>query len=146
MSKTVGHVPFNLTSIMSLALLCTSLCLFRLRRFLPRSILPVEFEGFDMRPHYRPFDEARASGGLSFRIVFRIVTMSGCECKPDRNGSIPTGESSEFNFTAKNPAQEGKLFFRAIQIHEDGTKSESTGAEGTRSPSPSVDAKRPAGQ
>ena len=62
------------------------------------------------------------------------------------NGSIPTGESSVFNFTAKNPAQEGKLFFKAIQIYEDGTKSEWTGAEGTRTPSPAVDVKRPAGQ
>jgi uncharacterized protein YcnI len=59
------------------------------------------------------------------------------------NGSIPTGESAAFNFTAKNPGHEGKLFFKAIQIYEDGTKSEWTGAEGTRTPSPAVDIKRP---
>src|SRR5207253_2588894 len=62
------------------------------------------------------------------------------------NGSIPTGESSLFTFTAKNPTQQGKLFFKAIQIYEDGTKSEWTGAEGTRTPSPVVDVKRRAGQ
>jgi uncharacterized protein YcnI len=57
-------------------------------------------------------------------------------------GSIPTGESAVFTFTAKNPAQEGKLFFKAIQIYEDGTKSEWTGAEGTRTPAPAVSVKK----
>jgi len=56
-------------------------------------------------------------------------------------GSIPTGESSEFNFTARNPSQESKLIWRVIQIYEDGSKSEWTGAEGTRTPAPVVEVK-----
>jgi Domain of unkown function (DUF1775) len=51
-------------------------------------------------------------------------------------GSIPTGESSEFNFMARNPAEERKLIWKVIQIYEDGSKSEWTGAEGSRTPSP----------
>jgi uncharacterized protein YcnI len=61
-------------------------------------------------------------------------------------GSIPTGESAVFSFTGKSPAQEGKLLFKAIQIYGDGTKSEWTGAEGTRTPAPAVTVKRPAAQ
>ena len=58
-------------------------------------------------------------------------------------GSIPTGESAAFSFTARNPSDEGKLFFKAIQIYEDGTKSEWTGAEGSRTPAPAVELKKP---
>jgi uncharacterized protein YcnI len=57
-------------------------------------------------------------------------------------GSIPTGESAVFSFTARNPGDEGKLFFKAIQIYEDGTKSEWTGAEGSRTPAPAVELKK----
>jgi uncharacterized protein YcnI len=56
-------------------------------------------------------------------------------------GSIPTGESTQFNFTATNPKRVGKLSFKAIQTYEDGTKSEWTGAEGTRTPAPVVELK-----
>lgn len=56
-------------------------------------------------------------------------------------GSIPPGESSQFNFTARNPKEAGKVFFKAIQIYEDGTRSEWTGAEGTRTPAPAVELK-----
>jgi uncharacterized protein YcnI len=58
-------------------------------------------------------------------------------------GSIPTGESAAFNFTARNPGDEGKLFFKAIQVYEDGTKSEWTGAEGSRTPAPAVELRKP---
>jgi uncharacterized protein YcnI len=58
-------------------------------------------------------------------------------------GSIPTGESAAFTFSARNPSSEGKLFFKAIQIYEDGTKSEWTGAEGSRTPAPAVELKKP---
>jgi uncharacterized protein YcnI len=56
-------------------------------------------------------------------------------------GSIPTGESVTFNFRARNPIETGKLIFKAIQIYEDGTKSEWTGPEGSRTPSPIVELK-----
>lgn len=59
-------------------------------------------------------------------------------------GSIPPGESAVFNFTARNPSDEGKLFFKAIQIYEDGTRSEWTGAEESRTPAPAVEVKRSA--
>ena len=58
-------------------------------------------------------------------------------------GSIPPGESAAFNFTARNPSDEGKLLFKAIQIYEDGTKSEWTGAEGSRTPAPAVELRKP---
>ena len=56
-------------------------------------------------------------------------------------GSIPTGESVIFNFRARNPIEAGKLIFKAIQIYEDGTKSEWTGPEGSRTPAPLVEIK-----
>ncbi len=59
-------------------------------------------------------------------------------------GSIPPGESSQFNFTAKNPNDEGKLSWRVIQVYQDGTKSEWTGEEGSRTPAPVVTIKKAA--
>jgi uncharacterized protein YcnI len=56
--------------------------------------------------------------------------------------SIPTGESSQFKFTAQNPNQEGKLFLKVIQIYEDGSKSEWTGLEGSRTPAPVIQVKK----
>src|SRR5262245_33823251 len=58
------------------------------------------------------------------------------------NGSLGPGESTQFNFTARNPATEGKLVFKAIQTYEDGTKSEWTGPEGSRAPAPVVELKK----
>lgn len=57
-------------------------------------------------------------------------------------GSIPPGESSVFNFAARNPSEEGKVFFKAVQIYEDGTRSEWTGPEGSRTPAPVVEVKK----
>ncbi len=51
-------------------------------------------------------------------------------------GSIPFAEYREFYFNAVNPASEMKLEWKAIQIYEDGTRSEWTGPEGSRSPVP----------
>jgi uncharacterized protein YcnI len=50
-------------------------------------------------------------------------------------GSIPFAEYREFVFEAKNPSTEAKLEWKAIQTYEDGTRSEWTGPEGSRSPS-----------
>ncbi len=50
-------------------------------------------------------------------------------------GSIPFAEYREFHFSAVNPAAEMKLEWKAIQTYEDGTRSEWTGPEGSRSPS-----------
>ena len=57
----------------------------------------------------------------------RGVTWSG--------GSIPFAEYKEFVFEAKNPSTEAKIEWKVIQIYEDGTRSEWTGPEGSRSPS-----------
>jgi uncharacterized protein YcnI len=49
-------------------------------------------------------------------------------------GSIPFAEYREFVFEAKNPSTETKLGWKVIQIYEDGTRSEWTGPESSRSP------------
>ena len=54
-------------------------------------------------------------------------------------GSIPTGKSESFRFTAQNPNAAGMLLLKVIQIYEDGTRSEWTGEAGTRTPAPSVE-------
>jgi uncharacterized protein YcnI len=54
-------------------------------------------------------------------------------------GSIPPGESAEFYFTGRNPGREGTLAWKVIQIYEDGSKSEWTGAAGSRTPAPVVE-------
>jgi uncharacterized protein YcnI len=54
------------------------------------------------------------------------VTWSG--------SSIPFAEYREFVFQAKNPSTETKLEWKVIQIYEDGTRSEWTGPETSRSP------------
>ena len=51
-------------------------------------------------------------------------------------GSIPFSEYREFYFVAKNPMAEMKLAWKAVQIYENGTRSEWTGPEGSRTPSP----------
>ena len=51
-------------------------------------------------------------------------------------GSIPFAEYREFYFSAKNPATEMKLEWKAIQIYKDGTRSEWTSPENSRTPSP----------
>ena len=60
------------------------------------------------------------------------------------NGSLGPGESTQFNFTARNPGTEGKLIFKAIQTYQDGTTSEWTGPEGSRTPAPIVEIKKSA--
>jgi uncharacterized protein YcnI len=51
-------------------------------------------------------------------------------------GSIPFAESAEFSFEAKNPATAGRLEWKVIQIYQDGTRSEWTGPESSRTPGP----------
>lgn len=51
-------------------------------------------------------------------------------------GSIPFAASAEFSFEAKNPSTAARLEWKVIQIYEDGTRSEWTGPESSRSPGP----------
>jgi uncharacterized protein YcnI len=48
-------------------------------------------------------------------------------------GLLPPKESTEFTFSARNP-EAGTLEWRAIQTFADGSKTEWTGAEGTKTP------------
>ena len=51
-----------------------------------------------------------------------------------RGSSIAPREVTEFTFTATNPNEETKLEWKAIQIYEDGSRSEWTGPTGSRTP------------
>lgn len=104
-------------------------------KFVPTVRVEVEFpaalnvSSFELKPEWKIEEKKDGSGKLVG------VTLSG---------SIPPGESSVFSFTAQNPTEEGKLFLKAIQIYEDGSKSEWTGAEGSRTPAPVVEVTRSA--
>jgi uncharacterized protein YcnI len=102
-------------------------------KFVPTVRVEVEFpanldvSSFEPKSGWKIEEKKDASG----RLVGVVLT-----------GSIPTGESAAFSFTARNPSDEGKLFFKAIQIYEDGSKSEWTGAEGSRTPAPVVELRK----
>jgi len=51
-------------------------------------------------------------------------------------GSIPFAEAAEFSFEARNPTVSTRLSWKVIQIYQDGTRSEWTGPENSRTPSP----------
>jgi len=51
-------------------------------------------------------------------------------------GSIPFAEAAEFSFEAKNPTDASRLEWKVIQIYGNGTRSEWTGPENSRTPSP----------
>ena len=83
--------------------------------------------------------------GFEFKTGWKIETKrngSGRIIRVILNGSLGPAESTQFHFTARNPVTEGKLVFKAIQTYEDGTKSEWTGAEGSRTPAPVVELKK----
>ncbi|HLH32992.1 MAG TPA: DUF1775 domain-containing protein [Terriglobia bacterium] len=87
----------------------------------------LEVTSFESKPGWKIEEKKGASGKLIG------VTLTG---------SIPTGESASFDFSARNPKEEGKLYWKVIQIYQDGSKSEWTGAEGSRTPAPGVEVKR----
>jgi uncharacterized protein YcnI len=58
--------------------------------------------------------------------------------------SIAPREVAEFHFLARNPTEEVKLAWKVVQVYEDGSRSEWTGAEGSRSPAPVTLVKRTA--
>src|SRR3989442_715771 len=94
-------------------------------KFVPTVRVEVEFPdnlnivSFEPKAAWK-IDEKKNAGGKIIGVVL--------------SGSIPTGESVIFNFRARNPIEAGKLIFKAIQTYEDGTKSEWTGVEGSRTP------------
>jgi uncharacterized protein YcnI len=99
-------------------------------KFVPTVRIEVEFPAalaaspFEPKTGWKIEERKEASG----KLVGAILT-----------GSIPPGESSEFSFSAKNPAEEGSLSWKVIQVYEDGSKSEWTGVRGSRTPAPVVE-------
>ena len=99
-------------------------------KFVPTVRVEVEFpptlnvSSFESKPGWKIEEKKDASG----KLVGAILT-----------GSIPTGESTLFSFKAQNPTEEGTLSWKVIQVYEDGSKSEWTGAQGSRTPAPSVE-------
>jgi uncharacterized protein YcnI len=99
-------------------------------KFVPTVRIEVEFpaalvvSSFEPKPGWSIEEKKDASG----KLVGAILT-----------GSIPPGESSEFNFAGRNPREEGSLSWKVIQIYQDGSKSEWTGAAGSRTPAPVVE-------
>lgn len=61
-------------------------------------------------------------------------------------GMIGPHEFAEFTFLCRNPSDETKLTWKVIQIYDDGSRSEWTGAEGSRNPSPVTLVKKAASQ
>ena len=101
-------------------------------KFVPTVRVEVEFPPtlevtfFESKPEWKIEDKKDSSGKLTG------VALTG---------SIPTGESASFNFSARNPREGGKFPFKVIQIYQDGSKSEWIGAEGSRTPAPVVEVK-----
>ncbi len=99
-------------------------------KFVPTVRVEVEFpaavtvSAFEPKPGWKIEEKKDTSGRLIG------VTLTG---------SIPTGESALFNFSARNPGEGSKLSFKVIQVYQDGSKAEWTGAEGSRTPAPIVD-------
>ena len=68
------------------------------------------------------------------------------EVKKDASGKITGAAWSgaslaprdivEFGISARNPKEEAKLVWKVVQIYEDDSRSEWTGAQGTRAPAP----------
>ena len=98
-------------------------------KFVPTVRVEVEFpatlnvSSFDAKPGWKIESNKAATG----KLVNTTLT-----------GSIPPGQSVLFTFTATNPTAESKLSWKVIQIYEDGSKSEWTGMEGSRTPAPTV--------
>src|SRR5712691_8835680 len=103
-------------------------------KFVPTVRIEVEFpaalnvSSFESKADWKIEETKDASG----KLLSAILT-----------GSIPTGQSTQFNFTARNPNEEGVLSWKVIQIYEDGTKSEWTGPKGSRTPAPGFEVKKP---
>ncbi len=55
--------------------------------------------------------------------------------------TIAPREVVEFGFTARNPAGEITLVWKAVQVYDDASRSEWTGTQGSRSPAPATQIK-----
>jgi uncharacterized protein YcnI len=99
-------------------------------KFVPTVRVEVQFpdtlavSSFEPKPGWKVEEKKDATG----KLVGATLT-----------GSIPPGESQEFYFVGRNPNEEGTLSWKVIQIYEDGSKVEWTGAAGSRTPAPAVE-------
>ena len=87
-------------------------------------------------------------------VVSDLESKPGWKIEPKMDGSgriigatwtgssIAPHEVAEFAFHAHNPNQDTKLVWNVIQIYQDGSKSEWTGPEGSRSPAPITTVKK----
>lgn len=82
----------------------------------------VVISSFEAKAGWQIEQKKDASGTVTAAI------WSGSTIKPN--------ESAEFAFVGRNPGSETKLVWKVVQIYEDRTRSEWTGAEGSRSPAP----------
>jgi uncharacterized protein YcnI len=102
-------------------------------KFVPTVRVEVEFpanlnvSAFELKTGWR-IEQKRDGSGKITRVTL--------------NGSLGPAESTQFYFTARNPVNEGPLVFKAIQVYEDGTKSEWTGNAGSKTPAPVVEIKK----
>lgn len=58
--------------------------------------------------------------------------------------SIAPRQAAQFTFTAQNPAEETAIAWKVLQMYEDGTRSEWTGPQGSRTPASVTTIKAPA--
>lgn len=61
-------------------------------------------------------------------------------------GRIAPRESEEFSFVARNPTQGTTLVWKVTQVHEDGSRAEWIGAQGSRNPAPTTTVRGRTGQ
>jgi len=71
---------------------------------------------------------------------WRIETTTGADGKLVSavwsGGRIAPHESDAFALVARNPARSVTLVWKVVQIHEDGSRAEWVGAQGSRNPAP----------
>jgi uncharacterized protein YcnI len=119
-------------------------------RMLPNESAPGATERYSMRvPTERQSPTVRVQ--IEFPAAVTLVSIEETpgwkiEQKKDAQGktngavwsggSIPFAEYVDFHFNARNPATDTKIEWKVIQIYEDGTRSEWTGPENSRTPSP----------
>ena len=71
---------------------------------------------------------------------WRVETTAGADGRIASavwsGGRIAPHESDTFTVVARNPAREATVVWRVVQIHEDGSRAEWVGEQGSRNPAP----------
>ena len=121
----------------------------------PRQSTVDKVETYTLRvPTEKPIPTVRVE--VEFPPTLKVVSFdpkAGWKIDETRNtsgdivavvltGSIPPMQSAQFVFSARNPAVEGRVSLKAVQIYEDGSRAEWVGPEGSRSPAPAVEIRK----